>query len=132
MSTTKNQIAKWFDIGVKNGATHLVVACDTMDLDDYPIYVSPADDVRKVVAPLIRGDNMQRLMEVYHLGSDRDRQLAEPRSYNYEPLSPLTPLPGGKTGKNGKPLKSKLAALVERHKKPKGRPTLTLIEGGKK
>ena len=31
MATTKEEIGKWFDSGVKQGATHLLVVCDTYD-----------------------------------------------------------------------------------------------------
>ena len=44
--TTKHEIAQWFDRGVSEGATHMIVVCDTFDHEDYPVYVTPSDDVR--------------------------------------------------------------------------------------
>ena len=40
MATTQMDIKNWFDQGVKDGATYLIVVCDTFDHSDYPAYVS--------------------------------------------------------------------------------------------
>jgi len=65
--TTAAQIKAWFDSGKEQGATHMLVVCDTFDHDDYPVYVkqgqNPADIRGKTCLP----NNMQRLMECYAL-----------------------------------------------------------------
>ena len=64
--TTRSQIERWFNRGVKEGATHMLVVCDTWDYEDYPVYVKPGEDPREIVQRKATG-NMQRLMECYAL-----------------------------------------------------------------
>lgn len=72
--TSKTEIGTWFDRGVADGATHMIVVCDTFDWDDYPVYVSPQQDPAKVKKQYDRV-NMQKVMEVYDLAGDREAQL---------------------------------------------------------
>lgn len=74
MSTTKEDIKIWIKIGQAQGATHLIVVCDTYDWDDYPVYVMPGQDAHKEFETR-SGSNMQRVMEVYNLSKDIDKQL---------------------------------------------------------
>lgn len=83
MAASREDISRWFDTAKKQGATHLVVACDTFEWEDYPIYVMPGQNVHEIVAPLKRRENMQSLMEVYNLNLDKAVQMNEHRSYNY-------------------------------------------------
>jgi hypothetical protein len=145
MAASRADISRWFDEGVANKATHLLVVCDTFDWDDYPVYVKGgAEEARKLADEYRQGrKSMQKLMEIYHLASDKEAQLAaDVQAMNIEPLKPdPAPEPDAPLDKHGRPIKrkvkgtkgqSKLADLVERHKRPKGKPALTLIEGGKK
>lgn len=83
MSTTKNQIREWFLRGKEDGATHMIIGCDTFDHSDFPVFVMPAEDVHEIEAKL-RAHPMQTVLEVYHLGMDVDEQLAKGRVFNYE------------------------------------------------
>lgn len=78
MAATRESISRWFDEGVKQGATHLVVMMDIMDHEDYPVHVMPGED------PRTKGRNGDRVMEVYNLSMDKERQLGEPRAFHYE------------------------------------------------
>jgi hypothetical protein len=78
--TTKQELVTWFNRGVENGATHMIVVVD--DHEDYPVYV-PADRNARTVAAGYDGRNMQRVMEVYDLRLDRDQQMAETRAFHY-------------------------------------------------
>lgn len=64
----------WFDEGVRKGATHLVVVCDTFEYEDYPIYVMPTDNLAEVTAKH-NGPNMQRVSGVYDLRKNKTEQL---------------------------------------------------------
>lgn len=79
--TTKAQIALWFKTALTLEATHLVVCTDLFDHDDYPVYVTSVDDVREVIAKY-DGVNMQKVMEVYMMSMDKEKQLAETRAYH--------------------------------------------------
>jgi len=78
MATTREDIALWFKEGQQQGATHMIVACDTFDWEDYPVYVSPQEDVRKKVA------EQEKVMEVYSLSKSLDMQLNEYRAFHYD------------------------------------------------
>ena len=80
--TTKETLSRWFDEGLRQGATHLIVVCDTFSYDDYPVYVKPGEDPRKIETKY--SGNMQRVMEVYALHLDKKSQMRERRSFHYE------------------------------------------------
>lgn len=82
--TTAIEIEKWFDTGVAKKATHMIVACDTFDHEDYPIYVQGDADVWKQYESH-NGVNMQRVMEVYDLRMDKATQMAQTRVFNLPP-----------------------------------------------
>jgi len=83
MATTQEDIRRWFQRGLQSGSTHLIVACDTFDHEDYPVFVSAEEDVRKKAAEY-NGPNMQTVMEVYAMHLDMETQLREHRSFHYE------------------------------------------------
>lgn len=83
MGTTKNQLREWFLRGKEEGATHMIVGCDTFDHSDFPVFVMPAEDVYEVEEK-VRNHPMQKVLEVYHMGMDIDAQLAVGRVFNYE------------------------------------------------
>lgn len=82
MPTTRDDLRRWFDEGVEQGATHMIVACDTFDYEDYPVYVQRGDDPRHRARNL---GSMQTVMEVYKLDPQRkEEQLRAHRVYNYD------------------------------------------------
>jgi hypothetical protein len=81
MAATKSDIRHWLERADKE-CTHMIVVCDTFDYDDYPVYVYPHENVRVKEAEY-NGKNMARVMEVYNLKMDIEKQLAEHRSFNY-------------------------------------------------
>ena len=87
MGTTKAMIVGWFDAGVEENKRWMIIACDTFDYEDYPIYIE--DDVDKFYESFDghNGQNMQRIMEVYDLHEEKAMQLCEHRCRN-EPKRP--------------------------------------------
>lgn len=76
---TKQDIKEWFIEGVGK-FTHMLIICDTYDWDDYPLYCISANEARlKMASP----GEMQRVMEVYNLSTDMEKQLEEHRSFNF-------------------------------------------------
>ncbi len=45
MTISRADIKRWFRNGKKNGATHMIVVCDTFDYEDYPVYVEKGESV---------------------------------------------------------------------------------------
>lgn len=83
MYITLSDISKWFDYGIKTGATHLIVVCDTFSWEDYPVYVMPTEDVRSIESKYSNSEKMSKVMEVYNLGMDKEKQLKQRRAFNY-------------------------------------------------
>lgn len=75
--TTKDDIRGWLDSAPKD-ATYMVVVCDTFDYEDYPVYVTKGQKCADVVAE--HSKNMQKVMEVYDLSTDLEKQLDAPRA----------------------------------------------------
>lgn len=74
MPATKEDIRQWLKDAPKH-ATHMIVVCDTYDWDDYPVYVNQYQNVHEVVSSK-DGVNMAKVMEVYNLSMDIEKQLA--------------------------------------------------------
>lgn len=81
MGTSKQDLSRWFDDGVKQGATHMIVVCDTFDYEDYPVYVKPGEQVREKEAK--HNQEMQKVMEVYNLALPKEQQMRQRRCFNY-------------------------------------------------
>ena len=85
--TTRDELRLWFDEGVAQGASHLVIATDTWDWEDFPIYVRADQDVSAIVQKH-QADEATRVMEVYDLGADRAEQLEARRTWALENPEP--------------------------------------------
>ncbi|GAA3751362.1 hypothetical protein [Micromonospora maritima] len=81
--TTRRELSDWFDRGVREGATHMIVVVDEFDHEDFPVYVKPGEDPVARYHQEAEG-HMQRVMEVYCLSLDRDAQLRETRAFHLD------------------------------------------------
>ena len=81
MNTTVNHIRTWLSQATKEH-THMIVVCDTFDHEDYPEFVKKGEDAKEK-AKKIQNWPMQRIMEVYDLALDLEKQLAETRAFHY-------------------------------------------------
>ena len=77
MAATRSEISKWFDEGILKGAKHMLVICDTYDYEDYPLYTTT--DSECLAKHRFPGE-MQRVMEVYDLSSDKAIQMMQGRA----------------------------------------------------
>lgn len=80
MSATLQDIQRWLVEAKENGATHLIVALDTFNYNNYPVYVSSDEDVRNEIKRI--ESCKQRIDEVYNMSMDIDEQLSQGRVYN--------------------------------------------------
>lgn len=80
--TTVSEIRAWFQRGIAENKTHMIIVCDTFDYEDYPVYVSEDEDVHEIKSEY-DDKNMQRIMEVYNLKMDMEEQLSTDRNVNY-------------------------------------------------
>ncbi len=83
MGTTRDDIKRWIERGQEEGATHVIVVCDTFDYGDYPVMVMPGEDVRKKYTENNDDSAMKKVMEVYNLSMDIEEQIKEERVFNY-------------------------------------------------
>lgn len=82
MTATKTDIIGWLEKAQQMGATHLIVAVDTYNYDNYPVYVMPDEDVKEEYDKF-NGKNMQSVDEVYNLSMDIEFQLTERRAFHF-------------------------------------------------
>lgn len=82
MGTSRSEISEWLESGKVQGATHMIVATDTFDWEDYPVYVMPGEDVNKKIAKYSNPNEMSKVMEVYSYALPLENQLNENRAWN--------------------------------------------------
>lgn len=80
MATTKTMILEWLDQAPK-GTTHVIIATDTFDWEDYPVYVAKDMDVKAEVSRYSTNP-MSKVMEVYDLRLPLEEQLKERRAWH--------------------------------------------------
>jgi len=83
MTAIKSDIEGWLATAKIKGATHLIIAVDKYDYDNYPVYVGPDEDVREEEERII-SQSMQGVDEVYSMSMDIDKQLSQVRAFNYD------------------------------------------------
>jgi len=77
MPATYEDIEAWFKRGVAEGKAYMLVVCDTYDHSDYPSYHDTAEAAKTAKA---HPGEMQRVMEVYDLAADMEKQLRQHRA----------------------------------------------------
>jgi hypothetical protein len=81
MTAFKQDIERWLKEGKDKGATHVIIALDTFDHDNYPVFVFAHEDIKKCVKT-IKSESMQSVNEVYNLSMDINAQLSAPHVWN--------------------------------------------------
>jgi hypothetical protein len=75
-ATKKEQIGRWFDEGIRTGATHMLIVTNKEISEDSPIYVRPGENARtKYHAYHARG--LTHVTAVYSMREGKEWQLAE-------------------------------------------------------
>jgi hypothetical protein len=83
--TTKEDIRGWLQSGISKGSKYMTVFCDTYDYSDYPVYFKDEKEFReKMGSEQYSMKQMQRVMEIYDLSMDIEKQLNEARA-NHPP-----------------------------------------------
>lgn len=77
--TTKAELGHWFDEGVKQGASHMIIFVDTYDYENYAIFTQTLEEAQQKIRTK---DSMTQVSEVYNLSKDKTAQLNEPRVHN--------------------------------------------------
>lgn len=78
MGTTTRELWRWLSEGKRQGATHMIVACDVFAWEDFPVYVLPGESTRE------KAREHTKIMEVYSLSKDWDEQLQQHRVWNWD------------------------------------------------
>lgn len=78
MAATKDDLSRWFDRGVSQNKTYMVIVCDTYDWEDYPIFYDTKEEAENRVK---NPGEMQKIMEVYNLTFDKETQMNMHRAY---------------------------------------------------
>ena len=77
---TPSQIEVWFKRGLSQQKSHMLVVRDGFDYEYYPVYSASPDDVAELLETY-NDVNMQRVMEVYDLLDDPQKQLKAKRAW---------------------------------------------------
>ena len=85
MTATRADIIRWVKEAQKKKATHLIVAVDQFDHDNYPVFVMPGEDAERRTLEVGR-QSMQAVDEVYSFTGKHtiESQLAERRARHYD------------------------------------------------
>lgn len=81
--TTQDDIIQWFHRGEEQGATHMIVVCDTFDYEDFPVFIKPGEDVKERENYYNSPTRMSRVMEVYNLDKPMMPQILKDRNFVY-------------------------------------------------
>jgi (p)ppGpp synthase/HD superfamily hydrolase len=84
MAMDKQTIRDALYYGNSGKNSHMIVACDTFEWEDYIVFVKFDEDINEEIAKY-NGKNMQRIEEVYNYSLDLELQLNEFRAYHVEP-----------------------------------------------
>jgi hypothetical protein len=97
MATTKDDIRRWV-ARIPEGCTHMIVATDTFDYEDYPVYFVPGErtkmedgvkvelSLHEVMAEYSNANKMSKVMEIYSFTGKYtlEEQLAEYRAWHFD------------------------------------------------
>jgi hypothetical protein len=81
MSASKQDIKRWLKEGKEKGASHVIIALDTFDHDNYPVFVFPHENTRECVG-ILGSESMQSVDEIYDLSMSIEGQLDVIRAWN--------------------------------------------------
>lgn len=81
MTATLQDIEGWLKQAKSKGATHLIVAVDKYNYENYPVYVGPDENVQAEIQRVNSG-SLQGIDEVYNMSMSIDEQLLERRVWN--------------------------------------------------
>jgi hypothetical protein len=86
MTTSREDLSRWFDEAKTKGVPFLIVATDTFDYTDFPVYVEKAEDFQVKYDLYNDSNRMLRVMEVYDIALSKEDQLNETRAWHTPPL----------------------------------------------
>lgn len=83
MATSREKIEGWLNEMYSLDFSHMIVATDTFDYSDYPVYILKGADVRDKLKELER-QSMTKIMEVYSNKYTFEDQMKEHRAYHLD------------------------------------------------
>lgn len=84
MTATREDIEGWLRrLYEDDSITHMIVACDTFDYRNFPVYVHKGEDVKEI-AKQFEGPNMTNIDEVYSSKYTFDNQMQEDRAFHWD------------------------------------------------
>ena len=74
MRTTLKKLEDWFKLGVEHNSTFMIVAHDTFDFIEYPIYIDKPECLQHKINNII-SNSKQGVLEVFDLTVDLYKQI---------------------------------------------------------
>lgn len=86
MTATRADLERWFDRGLEiEGATHMIVAVDRFDHENFPVYIPTTQDGEVITNPRDwKIPEMHGVDECYDLRMSKADQMAERRAHHWE------------------------------------------------
>lgn len=81
MTATRQEIEIWVRSAKRAGDRYVIVACDSYDFTDYPIFIKEVSELNSRLAEINR-TTFGSVHEVYDLSMDIDEQLNSHRGWN--------------------------------------------------
>lgn len=78
--TSSREIKIWFESGVSYKQKYMIVATDTFDWSNYPIYTMSIEETKKEYEKIMNA-SMSKVMEIYDLSADMNEQLNQKRAW---------------------------------------------------
>ena len=78
VATSREEIRGMLKCARVQKAKYMPMVCDTFDYSDYPVPVMSIDGLQEAVTKY--SQNMQKVIEIYDLSQDTERQLNEYRA----------------------------------------------------
>lgn len=78
-AATLSEIEAWYGEGESKGASHMIIACDSFDYEDYAIFVMPGSNPRDHMP-----SNGDKVMECYSFALGWESQSKVWRAQNWE------------------------------------------------
>lgn len=83
MTATRQDIEYWLNVAKIKDSSHLIIAVDKFDYENYPVYIKKDQLIEKEIRH-IQSQSMQGIDEIYNMSMDINQQLNQQRAWNIQ------------------------------------------------
>lgn len=86
MATTRKAVNDWFDEAKRKGVSHLIIARNILDDNEFPVYVGKPEDFWVQHKLYDDPKKLTRVAEVYDISLPKEEQLNEHTAWHTPPI----------------------------------------------